>query len=135
MEGIFNEVVLLVGYWGFGKLICLYDDNYILIDGDIEIVFMENVDVCFEVLGWYMIWVKNGNIGYDEICVVIEEVKFVIDKLMMIKVMIIIGFGLLNKVNLYVVYGVVLGGKEVEVIWQNLGWLYEFFYVFDEVKR
>lgn len=67
MEGIFNEVVLLVGYWGLGKFICLYDDNYIFIDGDIDIVFMESVDCRFDVFGWYIIWVQNGNDDYDVI--------------------------------------------------------------------
>lgn len=90
MEGIFQEVCFFVGYWGLGKFIVFYDDNYIFIDGDIEIVFIEDVDKRFEVFGWYVIWVKNGNIGYDEIRVVIKEVKVVKDKFILIKVNIVV---------------------------------------------
>lgn len=54
MEGMFGEGAFFVGYWGFGKLIVFYDDNYIFIDGYIDIFFMEDVVVCFNVYGWYM---------------------------------------------------------------------------------
>ncbi|KAL5068073.1 hypothetical protein RYX36_018960 [Vicia faba] len=67
MEGILNEACSLAGHWGLGKLIALYHDNHISIDGDTEIAFTENVDQRFEALGWHVIWVKNGNTGCDEI--------------------------------------------------------------------
>lgn len=86
MEGISNEAASLAGHWGLGKLIALYDDNHISIDGDTEIAFTETVDTRFEALGWHVIWVKNGNTGYDEIRAAIKEAKAVTDKPTLIKV-------------------------------------------------
>lgn len=134
MEGISNEAASLAGHWGLGKLICMYDDNHISIDGDTEIAFTESVDDRFAALGWHCIWVKNGNTGYDEIRAAIEEAKSVTDKPTMIKVTTTIGYGSPNKANSYSVHGAALGGKEVEATRQNLGWPYEPFHVPDEVK-
>ncbi|GKC46775.1 transketolase, chloroplastic [Tanacetum coccineum] len=85
MKGIANEACSLVGHWGLGKLIAFYDDNHISIDGDTEIAFTESVDTRFEALGWHIIWVKNGNTGYDEIRAAIKEAKAVTDKPTLIK--------------------------------------------------
>lgn len=165
MEGIANEACSLAGHWGLGKLIALYDDNHISIDGDTEIAFTESVDQRFEALGWHIIWVKNGNTGYDEIRAAIKEAKAVTDKPTLIKVggnyMILqslreiwcffvffmrfffailqvtttIGFGSPNKANSYSVHGAALGAKEVDATRQNLGWPYEPFHVPEEVKK
>lgn len=86
MEGISNEAASLAGHWGLGKLIAFYDDNHISIDGDTEIAFTENVDARYEALGWHVLWVKNGNTGYDEIRAAIKEAKAVTDKPTLIKV-------------------------------------------------
>jgi hypothetical protein len=50
MEGISNEAASLAGHWGLGKLIALYDDNHISIDGNTAIAFTDNVSACFEPL-------------------------------------------------------------------------------------
>ncbi|KAF3495678.1 hypothetical protein DY000_02056756 [Brassica cretica] len=134
MEGISNEAASLAGHWGLGKLIAFYDDNHISIDGDTEIAFTENVDQRFEALGWHVIWVKNGNTGYDEIRAAIKEAKAVTDKPTLIKVTTTIGYGSPNKANSYSVHGAALGEKEVEATRNNLGWPYEPFKVPDEVK-
>ncbi|ERN06491.1 transketolase, chloroplastic [Amborella trichopoda] len=134
MEGISNEACSLAGHWGLGKLIAFYDDNHISIDGDTEIAFTESVDTRFEGLGWHVIWVKNGNTGYDEIRAAIEEAKAVKDKPTLIKVTTTIGYGSPNKANSYSVHGSALGAKEVDATRQNLGWPYEPFHVPDDVK-
>ncbi|KAL8500383.1 hypothetical protein ACS0TY_020109 [Phlomoides rotata] len=134
MEGISNEACSLAGHWGLGKLIAFYDDNHISIDGDTEIAFTESVDTRFEALGWHVIWVKNGNNGYDEIRAAIKEAKAVTDKPTLIKVTTTIGFGSPNKANSYSVHGAALGTKEVEATRQNLGWPYEPFHVPEDVK-
>ena len=54
MEGISNEACSLAGHWGLGKLIALYDDNKISIDGHTEISFTEDVSARFEALGWHV---------------------------------------------------------------------------------
>lgn len=86
MEGIANEACSLAGHWGLGKLIAFYDDNHISIDGNTEIAFTESVDSRFEGLGWHVIWVKNGNSGYDDIRAAIKEAKAVKDRPTLIKV-------------------------------------------------
>ncbi|CAN6704150.1 unnamed protein product [Malus baccata var. baccata] len=121
-------------HWGLGKLIAFYDDNHISIDGDTEIAFTESVDTRFEGLGWHVIWVKNGNTGYDEIRAAIKEAKAVTDKPTLIKVTTTIGFGSPNKANSYSVHGAALGSKEVDATRKNLGWPYEPFHVPDDVK-
>ncbi|EOA26645.1 hypothetical protein CARUB_v10022709mg [Capsella rubella] len=134
MEGISNEVCSLAAHWGLGKLIAFYDDNHISIDGDTDIAFTESVDKRFEALGWHVIWVKNGNNGYDEIRAAIREAKAVKDKPTLIKVTTTIGYGSPNKANSYSVHGAALGEKEVEATRNNLGWPYEPFQVPEDVK-
>ncbi|ESQ39160.1 hypothetical protein EUTSA_v10001334mg [Eutrema salsugineum] len=134
MEGITNEVCSLAGHWGLGKLIAFYDDNHISIDGDTEIALTESVDKRFEALGWHVIWVKNGNNGYDDIRAAIKEAKAVTDKPSLIKITTTIGYGSPNKANSYSAHGAALGEKEVEATRQNLGWPYEPFQVPEDVK-
>ncbi|KAK8570473.1 hypothetical protein V6N13_003150 [Hibiscus sabdariffa] len=107
MEGVANEACSLAGHWGLGKLIAFYDDNHISIDGDTEIAFTKNVDERLKGLGWHVIWVKNGNTGYDEIRAAIKEAKAVEDKPTLIKVTTTIGYGSPNKSNSYIVCMVV----------------------------
>ncbi|KAL9275097.1 Transketolase-2, chloroplastic-like protein [Drosera capensis] len=135
MEGISNESCSLAGHWGLGKLIAFYDDNHISIDGDTEIAFTEDVNKRFEALGWHVIWVKNGNTGYDEIRAAIKEAKAVKDRPTLIKVTTTIGYGSPNKANSHSVHGSALGAKEVEATRKNLGWFHEPFYVPDDVKK
>ncbi|KAM0042883.1 Transketolase [Helianthus debilis subsp. tardiflorus] len=135
MEGVSNEACSLAAHWGLGKLIAFYDDNHISIDGDTDIAFTENVDKRFEGLGWHVIWVKNGNSGYDEIREAIEEARSVTDRPSLIKVTTTIGFGSPNKANSYSAHGSALGAKEVEATRKNLGWAHEAFHVPDDVKK
>jgi transketolase len=135
MEGISNEASSLAGHWGLNKLIAFYDDNHISIDGDTDIAFTEDVSVRYEGLGWHVIWVKNGNTGYDEIRAAIAEAKTIKDKPVFIKVTTTIGFGSPNKSNSYSVHGSALGAKEVDATRQNLGWPYDPFHVPEDVKN
>jgi hypothetical protein len=72
MEGISNEACSLAGHWGLGKLIALYDDNNISIDGHTEISFTEDVSKRFEALGWHVQHVKDGNTDFKSL----REVRF-----------------------------------------------------------
>lgn len=73
MEGISNEACSLAGHWGLGKLIALYDDNNISIDGHTEISFTEDVAARFEALGWHVQHVKDGNTDFDALRKVREQ--------------------------------------------------------------
>lgn len=129
MEGITNEAASLAGHWGLGKLIALYDDNDISIDGHCEISFTEDVSARYEALGWHVLHVKNGNTDYEAIRKAIQEAKAVTDKPTMIKVTTIIGYGSPNKANSHDVHGAALGAEETAATRKELGWTYKEFEV------
>jgi transketolase len=86
MEGISNEAASLAGHWGLGKLIALYDDNHISIDGHTTISFTEDVAARFAALGWHVQHVEDGNTDLNGIRKAIENAKAVTDKPSLIKV-------------------------------------------------
>lgn len=129
MEGISGEAASLAGHWGLGKLIALYDDNHISIDGSTDIAFTEDVSKRFEAYGWHVLHVENGNTDLDAIAAAIAEAKSVTDKPTMIKVTTTIGYGSPKKANTAGVHGAALGGDEVEATRKNLGWNYDPFVV------
>ncbi|WP_069789971.1 transketolase [Cyanobacterium sp. IPPAS B-1200] len=139
MEGISGEAASIAGHWGLGKLIALYDDNHISIDGSTDIAFTEDVSKRFEAYGWHVLHVENGNSDLDAIAKAIEEAKSVTDKPTMIKVTTTIGYGSPKKANTAGVHGAALGGDEVDATRKNLGWNYEPFVVpqdaYDHFKK
>jgi len=122
MEGISTEAASLAGHWGLGKLICLYDDNHISIDGHTDISFTEDVVARFDALGWHTIHVTDGNTDLDAIRKAIEDAKKVTDKPTLIKVTTLIGYGSPNKQNSHAVHGAALGADEVKATRDNLKW-------------
>jgi len=129
MEGISGEACSLAGHWGLGKLIALYDDNHISIDGPTDVSFTEDVSKRFEAYGWHVQHVTDGNTDLDAIAKAIEAAKAVTDKPSMIKVTTFIGYGSPNKQNTADAHGSVLGTNEVAATRKNLGWNYEPFEV------
>ncbi|KAG0037238.1 Transketolase [Podila clonocystis] len=96
-EGVASEAASLAGHLQLGKLIALYDDNHISIDGDTEISFTEDVAKRFEAYGWHVQIVADGNHDLESIARAIEEAKKVTNKPSLIKVFTTIGFGSLNQ--------------------------------------
>ncbi|MBW4612292.1 MAG: transketolase [Desmonostoc vinosum HA7617-LM4] len=129
MEGVSGEASSFAGHQGLGKLIALYDDNHISIDGSTDVAFTEDVSKRFEAYGWHVLHVKEGNTDLDAIAKAIEEAKSVTDKPSMIKVTTTIGYGSPNKANTAGVHGAALGTDEVKLTRSNLGWEYEPFVV------
>lgn len=132
MEGISGEACSLAGHLGLGKLIALYDDNHISIDGSTDIAFTEDVSKRFEAYGWHVLHVEDGNKDIESITKAIEAAKAVTDKPSMIKVTTTIGYGSPNKANTAGVHGAALGSDEVKATRENLGWQYEPFVVPDD---
>jgi transketolase len=124
MEGVSGEACSLAGHLGLGKLIALYDDNHISIDGSTDIAFTEDVAKRFEAYGWHVQHVENGNTDLDAIANAIEAAKAVTDRPSMIKVTTTIGYGSPNKQNTAGVHGAALGGDEIKLTRENLGWGY-----------
>ncbi|MBD2140209.1 transketolase [Anabaena sp. FACHB-1250] len=129
MEGISGEAASIAGHWGLGKLIALYDDNHISIDGSTDVAFTEDVSKRFESYGWHVLHVKDGNTDLEGIAKAIAEAKAVTDKPTMIKVTTTIGYGSPNKANTAGIHGAALGPDETIATRNNLGWQYDAFVV------
>jgi transketolase len=123
-EGISSEAASLAGHLGLGKLIALYDDNHITIDGNTSVSFTEDVLQRYDAYGWHTIHVEDGNTDIDAIAKAIEAAKAVTDKPSMIKVTTTIGYGSPNKANTAGVHGAALGADEAELTRKNLDWSY-----------
>lgn len=136
MEGVSGEACSLAGHLGLGKLIALYDDNHISIDGSTDIAFTEDVGKRFEAYGWHVQHVENGNTDLAGIAQAIAAAKAVTDRPSLIKVTTTIGYGSPNKANTADVHGAALGTDEVQATRTNLGWEYDPFVVpEDALKR
>lgn len=129
MEGISGEACSLAGHLGLGKLIALYDDNHISIDGSTDLAFTEDVGKRFEAYGWHVQSVENGNTDLEAIHKAIETAKTVTDKPSLIKVTTTIGYGSPNKANTHDVHGAALGESEVDATRKHIGWNYDPFVV------
>lgn len=93
MEGIAAEAASLAGHLKLGKLIYLYDDNRVTIEGPTDLAFSENVARRFESYGWHTSTVADGN-DLDAIETAIREAQAVTDRPSLISVKTIIGFGM-----------------------------------------
>ncbi|HWN08866.1 MAG TPA: transketolase [Pyrinomonadaceae bacterium] len=93
MEGVAAEAASLAGHLKLGKLIYLYDDNNVTIEGFTSLAFSEDVPKRFESYGWHTLTVADGN-DLDAIDAAIREAQSVSDKPSLISVKTIIGFGM-----------------------------------------
>jgi transketolase len=123
-EGVASEACSLAGHLGLGKLIALYDDNHITIDGDTSVSFTEDVLKRYEAYGWHVQHVADGNNDVVAIVRAIEAAKAVTDRPSLIKVTTTIGYGSPNKSNTAGVHGAPLGEEEAQLTRQALGWEY-----------
>ena len=123
-EGVSGEAASLAGHLGLGKLIGLYDDNHITIDGNTNVSFTEDVLKRYEAYGWHVQHVPNGNTDVEAITRAIEAAKAVTDKPSLIKVTTTIGYGSPNKADTAGVHGAALGAEEAALTREALGWSY-----------
>lgn len=92
-EGVSSEASSLAGHLKLGKLIALYDDNHIQIDGDTALGFTEDVVKRYESYGWHVIIVGDGDTDLKGIHDALEAAKAVKDKPSLIKIRTTIGYG------------------------------------------
>ncbi|MDT7543306.1 MAG: transketolase [Acidobacteriota bacterium] len=93
MEGVASEAASLAGHLKLGKMIYLYDDNHVTIEGFTSLAFSENVPQRFEAYGWHTSTVKDGN-DLAAIEQAIREAQSVTDRPSLISVKTTIGFGM-----------------------------------------
>ncbi len=135
MEGVSAEACSLAGHLGLGKLIALYDDNHISIEGSTDLAFTEDVGKRYEAYGWHVLVVEDGNTNIDAIHQAIETAKSVTDKPTMIKIRTTIGYGSPNKADSYEAHGAALGAAEVQATRESLGWNYEPFEIPEDAMK
>ena len=120
MEGISHEAASLAGHLGLGKLIYLYDDNHITIEGDTALAFSEDVGQRFEAYGWHVQAVN----GHDRAAVAdaIRQARAEIERPSLIICRTHIGYGSPHKQDTAQIHGAPLGPDEVQLTKEALGW-------------
>src|SRR6202165_71826 len=93
MEGVASEAASLAGHLRLGKLIYLYDDNHVTIEGFTDLAFTESVAKRFEAYGWHTATVEDGN-DLDAIEAAIRDAQSVADRPSLISVKTTIGYGM-----------------------------------------
>jgi transketolase len=123
MEGISHEACSLAGVLGLGKLVALYDDNGISIDGHVEGWFRDDTPKRFEAYGWHVVPDVDGH----DVAVVdaaIRAARAVTDRPSLVCCKTVIGKGAPNKAGSHDAHGAALGEKEVAATRAAIGWPY-----------
>ena len=128
MEGVSSEAASLAGTLGLGKIVYLYDDNGISIEGDTDVVFTEDVPARFRAYGWHVAGPVDGN-DLDGIEAAIAEARAETGRPSLVVVQTTIGYGSPNKANTGGVHGEALGEDEVRLTREQLGWEHEPFVI------
>lgn len=123
MEGISHEVCSLAGVWKLNKLIALYDDNGISIDGDVRGWFRDDTRGRFEAYGWNVIGPVDGH-DINAVDQAIAQAKESAEKPTLIICRTTIGKGSPNRQGTAKVHGEALGDEEIAATKAALGWTY-----------
>lgn len=123
MEGVASEAASLAGMLKLGKLICLYDDNNITIEGDTQLAFREDVGARFKAYGWRVIGPIDG-MDTRAAAQALQEACSSHDMPTLIVGKTVIGFGSPHKAGTASAHGEALGAEEVKLTKQQLGWPY-----------
>ncbi len=135
MEGASHEAASIAGHLGLGKLIYLYDNNHITIEGDTNLTYSDDVVKRFEAYHWHVQDLGEEANDIEAISNAFKEAKEVTDKPSMIILRTHIGYGSPNKQDTAGVHGSPLGDKEVALTKKFYGWPDEPFFVPDDVKE
>ncbi|HOX70475.1 MAG: transketolase [Dokdonella sp.] len=132
MEGISHEVASLAGTLGLGKLVAIWDDNGISIDGEVEGWFTDDTPARFEAYGWNVIRAVDGH-DAAAVKMAIDAAVGKSDKPTLICAKTVIGFGAPNKQGKESSHGSPLGKDEVAAARAQLGWSHAPFEIPDDV--
>ncbi|CAN5283910.1 transketolase [soil metagenome] len=133
MEGISHEACSLAGTWGLGKLVALWDDNHISIDGDTKGWFTDDTAARFRAYGWHVI---QGVDGHDPVQIhdAIATAQAETGKPSLICCRTIIGFGAPHKQGKESAHGAPLGADELAAARVALEWPYAPFEIPQEIS-
>ena len=132
MEGISHEACALAGAWKLNKLIALYDDNGISIDGQVTPWFIDNTPQRFAAYGWSVIDAVDGN-NAAAVSAAIATAKRSADKPTLIVCKTAIGKGSPNRAGTSKAHGEPLGAEEIKLTREALGWNFPPFKIPKEV--
>ena len=123
-EGASSEADSLAGTLHLGKLVAIYDDNQVSIEGSTSIAFSENVAQRFQAYGWRVLGPIDGldTASVDGALRLAQQEN---GRPTLIVCRTIIGYGSPNKAGTAAAHGEALGAEEVRLTRQNLGWPYE----------
>jgi transketolase len=134
MEGISHEACSLAGTLGLGKLIAVYDDNGISIDGEVEGWFTDDTPQRFAAYGWHVIPVVDGH-DPDAIEAAFIAAKAEHDRPSLICCQTVIGKGSPNKEGTEGCHGAPLGDSEIALTREALGWQHAPFEIPDVIRE
>ncbi|MCR9277997.1 MAG: transketolase [Pseudomonadaceae bacterium] len=134
MEGISHEAASLAGTLGLGKLVCLYDDNGISIDGEVGEWFGEDVPGRFEAYGWRVIRNVDGH-DRDDIAEALENATDSSGQPTLVCLRTTIGYGSPAKAGTADAHGAPLGDEEIAVVRGELNWGSEPFEIPEHVRE
>jgi transketolase len=134
MEGISHEACSLAGTLGLGKLVALWDDNKISIDGPVDGWFTDDTAARFEAYGWHVLRDVDGH-DAEAINAAIQSAVAEIDKPSMICCRTIIGYGAPNKQGTAGSHGAPLGDEEIQLVREGLDWPHAPFDIPEEVYQ
>jgi transketolase len=120
MEGVSSEAASLAGHLQLGRIIYLYDDNHISIDGSTDLAFTEDRGGRFAAYGWHVQTIADGN-DVEAIDAAIQAAK-ADPRPSLIAVRTTIGYGAPKKQGTSKAHGEPLGDEELNAAKQNLGW-------------
>jgi transketolase len=123
MEGVSHEAASLAGHLGLGKIIYLYDDNEISIEGSTDLAFTEDVPARFRAYNWHVQEVDGHN--RDQIEAAIRVAQLETEQPAIIVCHTHIAYGSPNKQDTAASHGAPLGEDEVQLTKQALGWSYK----------
>ena len=132
MEGISHEAASLAAAWKLNKLIAIYDDNGISIDGQVAPWFADNTAQRFAAYGWNVIGPVDGH-DVDAVDAAIAQAKTSADKPTLVIAKTSIGKGSPNRANTAKAHGEPLGAEEIKLTREAIGWTSEPFVVPAEV--
>lgn len=134
MEGISHEVCSLAGTLGLGKLIVIYDDNGISIDGKVVNWFTDDTVKRFEAYGWQVIADVDGH-DASAIQQAIHAARKDLSKPTLIQTKTVIGWGAPNKQDTADCHGAPLGDQEIAAARQQINWPHAPFVIPDDIYQ
>ena len=123
-EGVASEAASLAGTLRLGKLVYLYDDNDISIEGNTDIAFAENVAQRFQAYGWHVIGPIDG-MDVEHVASAVRMARGERNRPSLIICRTIIGYGSPNKAGTASAHGEPLGEEEARLARERLGWPYQ----------